>query len=71
MLENGELEKVTMNSISFIHCFLQTTINKTIHTLIFNQYTTNDLATLISAADVLPVNTLGKAIKTVLFLIRV
>jgi hypothetical protein len=70
MLENGDLKKVIMNDISFIHCFLQTTINKTIHTLISNQYTINNLATLITVADILSTNTLRKAIKEVLLLIR-
>jgi hypothetical protein len=70
MLENGDLEKVIVNGISFIHCSLQTTINKMIQTLTFNQRTANNLSILILATDVLPANTLGKAIKAALLSIR-
>jgi hypothetical protein len=70
MLENGDLEKVIVNGISFIHHSLQTTINKAIQTLTSDQHTTNDLSTLILATDILPANVLGEAIKVALLPIR-
>jgi hypothetical protein len=70
ILENRDLEKVIANSISFIHHSLQTTINKAICTLTSNQHTINDLATLISATDVLLTNALREAIKAALILFR-
>jgi hypothetical protein len=70
MLENGDLEKVIVNSISFIHCSLQTTINKMIQMLTSNQRTVNDLSTLILATNILPANTLEKAIEVALLSIR-
>jgi hypothetical protein len=70
MLENGDLEKVIVNSISFIHCSLQTTINKVIQTLMSNQRTTNNLSTLILATNILPANALGEAIEAALLSIR-
>jgi hypothetical protein len=70
MLENGDLEMVIVNGISFIHCSLQTTINKVIQTLTSDQSTVNDLSILILATDVLPANALGKAIKVALLSIR-
>jgi hypothetical protein len=70
ILENRELEKVILNGISFIHYFFQTTINKAIQMLTFNQYTTNDFSTLITVTVVLPVNTLEKTIKVALLSIR-
>jgi hypothetical protein len=60
MLENGDLEKVILNGISFIHRSLQTIINKAIQTLTSDQYTANNLSTLITTADVLPANAFGK-----------
>jgi hypothetical protein len=66
MLENGDLEKIIMNGISFIHHSLHTMINKAIHILTSDQCITNDLTTLITATDILPANTLGKAIKEII-----
>jgi hypothetical protein len=52
ILENRNLKKIITNSILFIHYFLQTMINKTIHILTFNQYTINNLTTLIKTTCV-------------------
>jgi hypothetical protein len=70
MPENGELEKVILNSISFIHCSLQTTINKAIQMLTSDQHTVNNLSTLITVTDILPANALREAIEAALLPIR-
>jgi hypothetical protein len=58
-----DLQKVISHGIIAIHKQLNTTFNKSLHVLTRDQHTANDLAPLLQASTLVPIEDLGRNIE--------
>jgi hypothetical protein len=68
MVRKDKIEKIITYSISIIHAFIKTTINKLLITSIHNQFTTNQLAITLLTKEVTLANILGEWLKRLMLL---